>query len=165
MNNVKKSAIFSGLVYAAFMGCYYGFTENLRTAIILTVLNWLFFTLFMYLLGNSKYMKKITAMDFGNGAPMIISSGANHFSGRIAVGGRLFLFNDMLQFKPHKFNFYRNETQIALRDVNAVEFYDILGLFRTGMKITAVNGNVEKFVVENREIWKSKILEAQKQSA
>jgi len=159
MNTIKKGTIMSGSFFGIIMGCWHGFTESFRSGLIQGILGGLFFGVFWYFLNNSKRMKKITRMEFGHDGEMIIAGGANHFSTGISVGGRLFLLKDRLEFKPHKFNFQRKEMHIALDDVNDVKYYDIWGIFQTGMKITTDNGNIEKFVVNDRDTWKIKILE------
>jgi hypothetical protein len=73
------------------------------------------------------------------------------------TGGKLYLFNDKLQFKSHKFNIQNNQLIINLFEIDKVGFFNIYGFVPTGLRITTKSGKIEKFVVSDRKKWKAEI--------
>ena len=88
----------------------------------------------------------------------IIHSGkANHFKNIESVGGNLYLFSDKIQFKSHSINIQTHELIIDLKQIREVSFYNSLGLVPNGLLIETIDGKTEKFVVNDRKVWKEKI--------
>ena len=88
---------------------------------------------------------------------VIYSGAANHFLNGESVGGKLFLTNNQLRFKSHKFNIQNHEMQLDIHDIKEVRFYNMLGVIRNMLEVETNNGNTERFVVNNRAGWKSEI--------
>ena len=84
---------------------------------------------------------------------------ANHMMGKEGVGGWMFLLNDTLYFKSHQQNVQVHELGIPLVNICKVECTK-RGIHNTGLDITLMDGTVEKYVVNDREVWVQKINEA-----
>ena len=92
-----------------------------------------------------------------SGKILIHQGGANHFKGIEAVGGKLYLYQDLLHFKSHEFNIQTHSLLIPLNEIKEVGFYNTLGLIPNGLKIIWGDGKTEKFVVQKRKLWREKI--------
>jgi hypothetical protein len=97
---------------------------------------------------------KLTSSTDGS---LVYSGGANHFLNGESVGGKLFLTNNQLHFKSHKFNIQNHEMQLDIHDIKEVRFYNMLGFIRNMLEVETTNGVTEKFVVNNRAAWKEQI--------
>ena len=92
-----------------------------------------------------------------DGKVAIHAGGANHFQKGEAVGGRLYLLEDRLVFKSHKFNIQNHRTDILLSEITDVKFFNTFGLVPNGLKIYTGNKRPDKFVVNKRKLWRSEI--------
>ncbi|MDZ4745082.1 MAG: hypothetical protein SGJ05_03660 [bacterium] len=88
---------------------------------------------------------------------IIRSGGANHFLNGEAVGGKLYLLADKLQFKSHGFNIQNHGQIINIEEIKEVKYRNILGLFPTRLAITTYDGKTETYVVGERRLWKEAI--------
>jgi hypothetical protein len=88
---------------------------------------------------------------------VIYSGGANHFMNGESVGGKLFLTPETLRFKSHKFNIQNHEWSIGIHQIREVRYHDMLGIIRNMLEVVTENGATEKFVVNNRKVWKAEI--------
>jgi hypothetical protein len=81
---------------------------------------------------------------------------ANHLRQYEGVGGRLFLTNQRLFFKPHLFNVQTNEASIPLENITAIRtpHSDLLSA-KLAIKLT--NNFIEFFVVRKRKDWLKEI--------
>jgi hypothetical protein len=100
--------------------------------------------------------RKIKSTSSTDGS-LVYSGEANHFLNGESVGGKLFLTNDQLHFKSHKFNIQNHEMQLDIHDIKEVRFYNMLGFIRNMLEVETTNGVTEKFVVNNRAAWKEQI--------
>lgn len=126
-----------------------------------SILAGIFFGTAIYLFAKSKTVQNQTKIENIEGQKIIYSGGANHFVNKEAVGGKLYLLTDSVQFKSHNFNIQNHSQTILLKDIKEVGFCYTLGIVPNGLFITT-NSGIEKYVVNNRKIWKDKI-EIQKQ--
>ena len=117
----------------------------------------LFFGLMMYFFINSKLVKQQTALSDVASGDIIYSGGANHFKNAEAVGGKLYLLKDHLEFKSHGFNIQNHSFIIYSKEIEKIIFYNTLGFVPNGLKLVLKDGEEEKFVVSNRSIWKNAI--------
>lgn len=84
----------------------------------------------------------------------IIKAGpANHFMGREAVGGWLFLTDQRLVFKSHSFNLQNHELALALIEIVRVQPSRTAWIIPNGLYVHTQQGAVERFVVGEREDW------------
>ena len=154
----KKSALISGLIFAALMSVFYSYEKSSITAgIIEGVISGVLYALIMYFIYNSSWFKRKTVIKNDNDEPVVYDGNANHFLNGEAVGGKLFLMHDKLRFRSHRFNFQNHELLMDLRDIKQISFYNIARVISNGIQIEMNNGKTEKFVVNKRGKWVEEI--------
>ena len=112
--------------------------------------------LFVWLTGlfvKSKWLGKVTKIDTQADESVLFETGANHFKGVEAVGGKLYLTNKRLVFKSHKFNIQNHQLSIKLSDIDKIERNKTLGLVNNGLSVRTVDSQSEKFVVQQIDEW------------
>ncbi len=156
-----KVGLFSGLFFCVFFGIVSIFLYDLHAALIMGPLSGLIFGLFMgfmlYFFSKSKKVNNQTKLEGVNEADIVYAGAANHFIKREAVGGKLYLLNDRLIFKSHNLNIQNHSFSIQIDNINELIFFSPLGIVKNGLQISLKDGTIEKFVVNNREIWKQYI--------
>jgi len=114
----KKNKIKSGLYFGIVMTIVFILQnlqqhDNLTTKnIVITIVSGLLGgtvagLLFGWLIGlfaNSKFFTLGTKIDTDANETIVFETGANHFKGAEAVGGKLYLTDKRLVFKSHKFS-------------------------------------------------------------
>lgn len=169
----KKNKIHAGIIFGIVMTLFFILqdlltNDNLSTKnIAITIISGLIGgalggLLFGWLIGmfvNSKLLKKGTEIQTKFDETIVFESGANHFKGAEAVGGKLYLTNKRLVFKSHKFNIQNHELSINLPDIDKVERYKTLGLVNNGLSVMTTNNKNEKFVVEQINEWLNHLTE------
>ena len=163
----KRNKIRAGLSFGIAMAIFF-ILQNLlthdnltaRTIIISIVsgliggaLTGLLFGWLMGMFANSKLFTKGTKIETEPGETILFETGANHFKGAEAVGGKLYLTNKRLVFKSHKFNLQNHELSISLSDINKVSRYKTLGLVNNGLSVITTDNKNEKFVVLQIDEW------------
>ena len=160
MNAEKKvllrDSFYAGLVFAVIFGVIETYMANLQFAAITAPLGGIAFGIFIYFFASSKTVNKQTSLN-NNGEEIILSGRANHFKGAEAVGGKLYLLKDRLEFKSHSFNIQNHQQSIDIATITSISFYNSLGIVPNGLQITTKYGQVEKFVVNGRKRWKEEI--------
>ncbi|MCO5287644.1 MAG: GRAM domain-containing protein [Chitinophagaceae bacterium] len=169
----KKAKIKSGLFFGIAMTVFSILQDllthsNLTTKDIVIIivsglfvgaLSGLLFGWFIGLFANSKSLTKDTKIDTDTGETILFDTGANHFKGAEAVGGKLYLTDKRLVFKSHKFNIQNHELSINLSDIDKVNRYKTLGLVNNGLSVTTIDNKTEKFVVQQIEEWLNQLIE------
>ncbi len=156
-----RGAFFSGLFFAICMGLFWAYQDGYKMALIGGTISGVIFGFAMYFFATSKRIKQQTEIELSDGDAVLLSGAANHFLNAEAVGGRLYLFGNKLLFKSHRLNIQNHELEINLHAVKTVEFSNTMGIVPNGLKITTDTGNQERFVVNNRNLWKQEIEKAQ----
>jgi hypothetical protein len=154
-----RNSILAGLAFGLLFGIFLAVKFTTDYALIAGPISGLAFGLALYFFVTSKIVKRQTTIQTVNGETIIHSGGANHFVGAEAVGGKLYLLSDKLQFKSHGINIQNHEQEIDLNQIKEIGFYNTLGLIPNGMSVTTMDGETEKFVVNGRRIWKKRIEE------
>ncbi len=163
----KKSKIKAGLIFGMVMALFFILgnvmthdnltTKNLIMLIVTGlfggVLAALLFGWLIGLLANSKLLTQGAKINTEAGETILFETGANHFKGAEAVGGKLYLTNKRLVFKSHKFNIQNHELSISLSAINKVDKRKTLGLINNSLSITTANSKTEKFVVQQPNEW------------
>ncbi len=152
-----RNSILAGLAFALLFGLYLAVRFNTNYALIAGPISGLAFGTALYFFVTSKTVKKQTQIENLEGKTIIRSGGANHFINGEAVGGKLYLFTDKLQFQSHGYNFQNHGQIINLEEIKDVSFYNTLGLIPNGLAITTHAGQTEKFIVSSRRLWKDEI--------
>ena len=169
----KKAKIKAGLFFGTTMTIFF-VLQNLLTHSNLTAkditisigsgvfggaLSGLLFGWLMGLFANSKRLTKDTKIDIQTDEIILFETGANHFKGAEGVGGKLYLTNNRLVFKSHKFNIQNHELSINLPDIDKVDRYKTLGLANNGLSVTTIDNKTEKFVVQQIDEWLNQLTE------
>ena len=95
-------------------------------------------------------------MKLDNNAIVVRKSRCNHRSNHLDPfnwsGGRLFLTEHRLIFKPHSFNFRTGEESILIDNIVAIEvkYNDFIS---NKFTIVLRNGSIEEFRVPKRKFW------------
>ncbi len=153
----KRNSILAGIAFALLFGLFLAFSFEVEYALIAGPISGLAIGLALYLFVTSKTVKKQTQIENTDGEPIIHSGGANHFKNIEAVGGKLYLFKDKLQFKSHNFNVQNHGESIVLNQIQEVILYNTLGIIPNGLAVKKNDGQTERFVVNGRRIWKEEI--------
>ncbi len=156
MNN-DKNTILAGLSFGVLMGLFLALRIDTHYAIIAGSTSGLAFGALLYYFGKSKSVARHTQIHVNDGETVIYSGRANHFLNGEAVGGKLYLLANRLQFQSHGFNIQNHGLVVELSQIQEVGFYNVYGLVPNGLVITTSNGQTEKFVVNGRQQWKSEI--------
>lgn len=152
-----RNSIFAGLAFGLLLGLFFAVQFGTHYALIAGSISGLAFGTIIYFFVTSKIVKKETQIENLDGKPIIHSGRANHFIKYEAVGGKLYLLTDKLQFQSHGFNIQNHGQVIELKQIKEVSFYNTLGLIPNGLAITTIGGQTEKFVVNGRRLWKEEI--------
>ena len=157
---IIKKAILAGLAFGLLfgvpMGLLLSFFYGVQAAFITVGLSGFAFGTLIYLFVTSKAVEKETQTEV-LGRKVFYSGHANHFLNGEAVGGKLYLLEDRLHFNSHLSNYQNHEFILHLPFVEKVAFYNVYGLVPNGLAIFDNKGNEEKFVVDNRKVWKEEI--------
>ncbi len=162
----KKSRIKAGL-YVGIVTAIFSVVRNFLTQDNITTKSVILFIafglvsgaiqgfLFGWLIGlfvNSKFVKQATQITTEADETVLFETGANHFKGAEAVGGKLYLTNKRLVFKSHNMNIQNHELSIPLTHIHKVDRYKTLGIVNNGLTVTA-DDKIEKFVVQQPDKW------------
>ena len=150
-----KNSILAGLIFGLLFGTFQVFSNGINYGVISGLISGLLFGMFIHLF--PKAVKRQTQIETKDGESIIHSGSANHLKNREAVGGKLYLLTDKLQFKSHRFNFQNHELTIHIDQIKDVTFYKTLGLVQNGLAISLKDGRKEKFAVSGRQQWKTEI--------
>lgn len=88
-----------------------------------------------------------------NGDKIVMQEGASHLWKGDTVGGILYLTDDYLLFQAHSYSLRKHQLQIPLTEITDVEEDAMLGVHKTGIKLTLESGQLVKFQVKSRDRW------------
>ena len=153
-NPIKLSALAGFLFGLCFFLLILGFFRNIDLAIRVGVSAASLFAISIFLL-----LKKV--FNFNKEIPadlqsenMIASGPVNHYAGVEIRGGWLYLSEYALTFKSHKMNIQNAESKILVRDIKNLENFNQFGIFRTGLIVNLKSGVKEKFILNERPLWR-----------
>ena len=96
-------------------------------------------------------------LELKKGEILVKEGRANHWKGIEAVGGRLFLTDHRLVFKPHSFNIQIHEESISLDKIVSIKPSRTFFVLPNQISVELANGREERYVVWNRKSWIEKI--------
>lgn len=123
MTDIRNSVL-AAIAFGFLFGLILADRFEMKYALIASPISGLVFGLAIYFLLNSKTIKKQTRIDNIDGETVIHSGDANHFVNIEAVGGKLYLLKDKLQFQSHRFNVNNHGLVIDLHHIKEVNFYN-----------------------------------------
>lgn len=155
-----KTMLFTGIPFGLFMGLFWSFLYGSRSGVVMGIMAGVLFGAAMSAFAG--YQKKRFEMDRPAlaGEDLVKEGGANHFRNIEAVGGWIYLTDKRLFFRSHSMNVQRHELSIPLQKISEAKPCMTFGIIPNGLKIKTIDGETEKFVVEDRNEWAKKILEA-----
>jgi hypothetical protein len=153
----KKIAVIAGLIFGLVMGIFYSFQYGIIHGSVSGIVAGFLFGLLIYFFTTSKKINKQMEVEITETDTLIHSGAANHFLKREGVGGKLYLFADRLQFQSHNFNLQNHGLIIKTPQIKQVTTYNVLGFVPTGLVILTTEGKKEKFVLSDRNTWKTEI--------
>ena len=151
-----RNSILAGLAFGLLFGVFFALRFGINHALIAGPISGLTFGVILYFFVTSKTIRRQTQIQT-DGEKVIHSGGANHFTKGEAVGGKLYLLTDKLQFQSHGFNIQNHGIILEIEQIKEVSFYNTLGVIPNGLAITTLGGRKEKFVVNGRRLWKEEI--------
>lgn len=161
MNDDKKATlkalVISSIGFTVLFGVIMALMNGMGYALVAAPIAGLLWGLLMYFFINSKKVKQQTQITGVEESDIIYSGGANHFKNAEAVGGKLYLLKNKLEFKSHGFNIQNHAFIINTDEIAEVIFFNTLGIVPNGLKLILKDGDEEKFVVNNRSLWKTAI--------
>jgi hypothetical protein len=153
-NSIKLSALAGVFFGFCFFLLVLGVFRNLDLAIRVGVPSTSLFSISIFLI-----LKKV--FNFNKEVPsdlkseILIASGpANHYAGVEVRGGWLYLSHQALTFKSHNMNIQNAESKIFLSDIQHLENFNQFGIFRTGLIVNLKSGAKEKFILNERSLWR-----------
>lgn len=158
MKKFFKNSFNTGVPFGIIMGLFFGISEGLIVGIFSGIFAGLLFGLAMSTFAQiqSAKFRKI-GTEVVKGKTIIMEGEANHFIGKVADGGWIYLTTDEIIFMPHKYNVHKNQVVIPLEQILNIKSVASLGFIHNGLQIESKNGTVDKFVVNNVKNWIAKI--------
>lgn len=151
-----RNFIIAGLAFGLIIGIYLAFQFGINYALIAGPVSGFAFGALLYFFVTSKIIDQRTQVQVGKGEKIIYYGGANHFVNGTAVGGKLYLLSDKLQFQSHQ----SHSQIIELKQIEKIDFFNTFyGLIPNGSVIKTLEGKTEKIVVNDKRIWKEQIEE------
>lgn len=150
--------MFAGIAFGSILGLVYGLLYEGSMALVLGVGSGVAFGLAMYAIASSRKIKGQAGIAL-DGETLHHQGPANRFLNGEGVGGRLYLLDDRLMFKSHHFNIQNHQWELPLREIESLEFYNPLLMVPNGLAIRTTAGRRERFIVQGRKVWKSRIQE------
>ena len=157
MSTLRSSSIRAGLVFGLVFGVFLYIFNTPLFAIIVAPLSGAFFSVALYFFLSNKEVSKQTEFQNVYGETVLYSAPANHFMGWEAVGGKLYLLKDRLEFQSHSLNIQNHQTIIPVKNIKEAILFSYLGFIPNGLMIVTKEGQKEKFVVSGRKKRKEKI--------
>jgi hypothetical protein len=154
MSNMLRKILFAGIPFGITIGICISIFSNILNGIITGVLAGMFFGVGINLFVSYKQAQfEEKKSEIVGDKDIVVSGAANHFLNKESVGGWLCLTSDEIIFKSHTLNIQNHKLIISLSKIAAVEKCYTLRIVPNGMKIITTNGDIERFVVNERETW------------
>jgi len=136
----------------------FGYNTILQGIVTGLVVSVVFFTFFprMAKYTTKKLGASIPGVELDEGESLHFKGGANHFKGIEGVGGMLTLTNKRLVFRSHKFNIQNHQQVFGLNEIKDLSL-DGRKIFYKVFKMTLLNNETHKFVVDDPSSWIEKI--------
>jgi hypothetical protein len=155
-----KMMLLTGIPFGFFMGMFWSFQYGWKAGVVMGSVSGLLFGVLMSAFAGYQRKKFLVETHSFPGEDLVKQGGANHFRNLEGVGGWMYLTDQRLLFRSHSMNIQRHELLIPLQNISEVNPRMTFGIIPNGLEIKTVDGQREKFVVEDRRDWAKKILQA-----
>jgi GRAM domain len=165
--SLLRNTLFAGVGFGVPMGVFFGFmTKSVEGGLEAALVSGSSFAFLIHRFAMRASHGTTLELDgqaaqFEKNERVLKTGLANHFKGIESVGGKLYLTNQRLRFRSHKFNVQNHDESIALTRIKEVKATRTLGLIPNGLQVILVDGTAHKFVVNARSEW-VQLIEAQK---
>lgn len=153
----KGSSILAGIAFGVLFGIFVAVRFEIQVALTAGSISGLIFGLAIYFFFSSKNIAKQTQIEDIDGEPIIHSGRANHFKGMEAVGGKLYLLKDKVQFQPHNFNIQSHSESIDINHIQKVSFYNSFGFISNGIAIKKMMGRQRNLLLKTDKFGRKKL--------
>jgi hypothetical protein len=104
------------------------------------------------LMWNRYKIQETTSLELIENEQLVKCDFANQLSSIESIGGKLYLTNLRLIFKPHRLNFQKNQIELKLNKIIRVSESKFLGIYPTKLIIES-EGKSYKFITDNHKDW------------
>ena len=152
-----KCSILSGVLFGLLFGLFNAFYVDINAAFIAGPISGIMFGVAFYLVCNSKICKEHAQYKAERKWKSIYSEAVGHIQNNEMVSGKLYLLTDKLVFQTHIPNVQCRKVTINLKQIKEVRFFNTYGEIPNGLGIYISDERAERFIVNERQIWKSEI--------
>ena len=154
-----KSTLRTGIPFGIAMSPIFMVQSGISSGAIMGAIVGLFFGLSMAGFVSYRSKKSRSQRPDFEGEEFIEEGPANHFVNGEGVGGWLFLTDKQLFFKSHAVNIQRHELSIPLSEIATVAIAKSLWIIPNRLDMQLKDGKVERFILNQRNLWKKEIEE------
>lgn len=166
MKEIKSNPIYTVFLVSSFFSAFMGFflglviSNHFKIVLFITLISALstgiIFSIIIYiaLKISAKKPKNLAT----NEADILIFGRANHQSNLVYRGGHLIITKNELIFTPNNLNIHKEILKLPLNQINQLIEKNFYLIIPTGLYIEMKNGEVERFVINDRRIWMNEIL-------
>ncbi len=172
MKEIKSNPIYTVFLVSSFFSAFMGFilgmviSNDPKIVLFITIISALstgiiFSTIIYFALKISAQKPKNLAI---NEADILIFGRANHQSNLVYRGGHLIITKNELIFTPSNLNIHKDILRLRIDQINQLIEKNFYLIIPTGLYIEMNNGDVERFVINDRTTWVKEILAIKAQS-
>lgn len=166
MKEIKSNPIYTvffvSSFFSAFMGFFLGLviSNELKIVLFITLISALstgiiFSTIIYIALRISEQKPKNLSISEND---IIVFGRANHQSNLVYRGGHLIITKNELIFTPNNLNIHKDILRLPLDQIKQLIEKNFYLIIPTGLYIEMNNGEIERFVINDRKTWMKEIL-------
>lgn len=152
-----RCSILSGILFGLLFGLFNAFYVDINAAFIAGPISGIMFGVAFYLICNARTCKQQAQEEIKEKGKSIHSGSVGHIQDNEVVSGKLYLLTDKLVFQAHRPNAQYRKVTIDLKQIKEVRFFNTYGKIPNGLGFFMHDGQTERFIVNERRIWKSEI--------
>jgi hypothetical protein len=165
MKEIKSTPIYTvflvSSLFSAFMGLVLGLviSNSIKIILFITLISALSTGItFSFIIYIALKISAQKPKNFGiNEKDILVFGRANHQLNLIYRGGQLILTQKELIFTPSNLNLHKDILRIPLDSIQALIEKNFYLIIPTGLYIELKNGDVERFVINERQSWLQEI--------
>lgn len=166
MKEIKSNPIYTVFLVSSFLSALMGFflgliiSNEFKIILFITLISALstgiiFSTIIYFALKISDKKSKNLAI---NENEILVFGRANHQSNLVYRGGHLIVTKNELIFTPNNLNIHKDVLRLPLNQINRFIEKNFYLVIPTGLFIEMNNGEIERFVINDRRTWMKEIL-------